>query len=134
MMNTMTEDKAKEILNFLAKKYGYAGFDCFDETADSRIIDSNASRHLELVYCVAVKDESKEVDSLDCLFGKTKKQMSYKSVLEFMLDIVSAGYNIGAFYHRYGDYMLKSHTTLEEILVEIDLNKIEERNESGESQ
>lgn len=130
----MTEDKAKEILNFLAKKYGYAGFDYFDETADSKIIDSNASRHLELVYCVAVKDESKEVNSLDCLFRKTKRQMSYKSVLEFMLDTISAGYNIGAFFHKYGDYMLRSHTTLEEILVDMDLNKIEEKNECGELQ
>lgn len=119
----MTEDKAEEILNFLAKKYGYAGFDCFDETADSKIIDSNASRHLELVYCVAVKDESKEVNSLDCLFGKTKKQMSYKSVLEFMLDIVGNGFSIGAFYHKYGDYLLRAHTTLEEILIEMDLEK-----------
>ena len=123
----MTEEKAKKILNFLAKKYGYAGFDCFDETRDSRIIDSNASRQLLLIYCIAVKDESKDVDSLYRLFGKTKKQMSYKSVLEFMLDTVSAGYNIGVFFHEYGDYMLKSHTTLEEILVEMDLNKIEEK-------
>ena len=125
----MTEEKAKEILDFLAKKYGYAGFECIDETTDSRIVDINASRQLSLIYCVAVKDESKDVNSLDCLFGKTKKQMNCKSILEFMLDIVSAGYNIGAFYHRYGDYMLKSHATLEEILIEMDLNKIEERNE-----
>ena len=121
----MTEEKAKEILDFLAKKYGYAGFECIDETTDSKT-DNNELRQLELVYCVVVKDESKEVDSLDCLFRKTKKQMSYKSVLEFMLDAVSAGYNIGAFYHKYGDYMLKSHTTLEEILVEIDLKKVEQ--------
>ena len=123
----MTEEKAKEILDFLAKKYGYAeGFENLDETTGSKI-DINVLRQLLLIYCVAVKDENKEVNSLDCLFGKTKKQISYKSVLEFMLDIVSAGYNIGAFYHRYGDYMLKSHTTLEEILVEMDLNKIEEK-------
>ena len=123
----MTEEKAKEILDFLAKKYGYAeGFENLDETTGSKI-DINVLRQLLLIYCVAVKDENKEVNSLDCLFGKTKKQMNCKSVLEFMLDIVSAGYNIGAFYHRYGDYMLKSHTTLEEILVEMDLNKIEEK-------
>lgn len=129
MKAALTEEKAKEILDFLAKKYGYAGFDCFNETADSRIIDINASRQLELAYCVSVKDDSKEVNSLDCLFGKTKKQMNCKSILDFMLDTVSAGYNIGAFYHKYGDYMLKSHTTLEEILVEMDLKKIEERND-----
>lgn len=125
----MTEDEAKEILDFLAKKYGYAeGFESLDETTGSKI-DINPSRQLSLVYCVAVKDDRTEVNSLDCLFGKTKKQMNCKSILKFMLDTVSAGYNIGAFYHKYGDYMLKSRTTLEEILVEMDLNKIEERNE-----
>lgn len=127
MKAALTEEKAEEILDFLAKKYGYAGFECIDETTDSRIVDINAPIQLSLIYCVAVKDESKDVNSLDCLFGKTKKQMNCKSILEFMLDTVSAGYNIGAFYHRYGDYMLKSHTTLEEILVEMDLNKIEEK-------
>lgn len=126
MKAALTEEKAEEILDFLAKKYGCVeGFESLDETTGSKI-DINPSRQLSLVYCVAVKDDSTEVNSLDGLFGKTKKQMSYKSVLEFMLDTVSAGYNIGAFYHRYGDYMLKSHTTLEEILVEMDLKKIEE--------
>ena len=134
MKATLTEEKAKEILDFLAKKYRYAGF----ENLDKIDLDEDEVKRLAIVACVVVKDDnkkvdSKEVNSLDYLFRKTKKQMNYKSILEFMLDIVSAGYNIGAFYHRYGDYMLKSHTTLEEILVEIDLNKIEERNESGES-
>ena len=129
----LTDDKAKEILDFLARKYGYTGFENFDKID---LDEYEKMKCLTIVSCVIVKDDSKKsdskkVDSLDFIFGKTKKQMSYKSVLEFMLDIVSAGYNIGAFYHKYEDYFLKAYTTLEEILVEMDLKSLK-KNERGE--
>lgn len=89
---------------------------------------------LSLIHCVVADRTCLKVDSLDWLLRKAGIDRSCKSVLEFMLDIVNDGFSIGAFYHKRSDCFLKAHTTLEEILVEMDLKKFEEKNECDESQ
>ena len=125
MNESITEGRAKEILDFLAKKYGY--INGFEKITLSEIAGKEDT--LSLIHCVVVDSTCLKVDSLDWLLRKAGIDRSYKSVLEFMLDIVNDGFSIGAFYHKLIDCFLKAHTTLEEILVEIDLKKIEEKNE-----
>lgn len=136
MKENITEEKAKEILDFLARKYGY--INGFEKITLSEIVDKEDTLSKEnmllLICCVVVDSTCSKDDSLDFLLRKADIDRSYKSVLEFMLDIVSDGFSIGAFWHKRSDCFLKAHTTLEEILVEMDLKKIEEKNECDELQ
>ena len=128
----MTEKKAKEILMYLAKKAG------FDDIGFSIVYDDaylgcvKKSKNYSRGYFVGwVSDHA--FNHVGIFHELKSSGKSYKHFLEMMLD-VAKGYDIRTFGPENIIVVMRKGTTLEELLVELDLldeKKKKEKNQEN---
>ena len=112
----MTDEKAKEILDFLARKTRYSSFVFIIDIGSYLpcLIDRRHLRHI-LYITKELKDPK--------IFGHKHMlpTLSYAAVLSSLLESSDDGYDIET--DIVGEIFLPAHSSLEQILVEMDLNK-----------
>ena len=111
----LSEDKAKHILDFLTKKFGYDEFSLYDKKNDK----NNKNR-----ICVIKKDGYYVVRfirawMLSNSWHDFEPASSYAECLKMLLAAAEKGYSITTYYDK--DDFIKPFTTLEELLIAYDL-------------
>ena len=110
----LTEEKAKEILDFLAKKFGYDEFALNGK--EIGIIKENDPQFVQFVALSATKEPNYAWITLNDWLDF---EQSYVKCLKIMLIVAEKGYSITAYYHK--NNFIKPFTTLEELLIAYDL-------------
>ena len=108
----MTENTAKEILNFLAKKFGYDEFVLYDKNNRNRmcVIKKDGSRVVQFNICAWMLSNS---------WHNFEPVSSYAECLKTLLATAKKGYSITTRYNV-NDF-IKPFATLEELLISYDL-------------
>ena len=110
----LSEEKAKEVLDFLAKKFGYDKFVLNGK--EIGVIKENDPPFVQLVALPATKEPNYAWITLNDWLDF---EQSYAKCLKIMLIVVEKGYSITAYYHK--NNFIAPFTTLEELLVAYDL-------------
>ena len=115
----LTEDKAKKILDFLAKKFGYDEFVLNGQQIG--IIKKNDPQFIQFVALHATKtpDHCWIMSNGWYDFEQVEIDYSYAKCLKMMLAVAKKGYSITAYYNK--NNFIKPYITLEELLITYDL-------------
>lgn len=108
----LSEDQAKHILNILARKIGYDSIDVVKSKLESK----------HNMYLIACRSLDKHINYILCdtyLMPIYICSLSYAKILEGLLEMSKDGKDI--FCGSKDKLFLHAHTSLEEILIEIDL-------------
>ena len=106
----MTEEKAKEILDFLAKKFGYDEFALNSMTNRICVVKKNGSSIIRFNICAWIFPNS---------WHDFEPVNSYAECLKMLLAAAKKGYSITTHYNI-NDF-IKPFATLEELLIAYDL-------------
>ena len=116
----MTEDKAKEILDFLAKKFGYDGIQLYKHNDFWTNVFGNK---LFYIRCITHSNYTNNVTDASFLYGKSGVAIMvpnlYDEALKQLIEISSAGEEITN--SNRSKVFLPAYSSLEEILIEMDL-------------
>ena len=119
----MTEKKAKDILTLLAKKAGFDGitFSAFDDDIYLGCIKKSKHYFIGWISCSRFFGvTSQEVNYIKTFNEIKSSKKSYKHFLKMMLD-VAKGYDIKTYGPENAVVVMRKGTTLEELLVDLDL-------------
>ena len=118
----VTEDKAKEVLDFLARKIGYDGIQLYEH---DDFWSKFGYGRLFYIRCIAYSDTG-DIATTAYLYYKSCAAIMvpnrYDEALKHLIELSSAGKEI-----TYGTYdncvkvFLPAYSSLEEILIEMDL-------------
>lgn len=115
----LTENKAKEILDFLTKKFGYDEFVLNGK--EIGVIRKNNPQFVQFIALHATKTPDHcwimSNDWYD--FEPVEVDYSYAKCLKMMLVVAKEGYSITSYYNK--NHFIKPFTTLEELLISCDL-------------
>ena len=115
----MTEDKAKKILNFLAKKIGYDGIQLYKHND----FWTNFGNKLFYIRCITHSYCTNDIITASFLYGKLGNAIMvpnrYDEALKQLIEISSAGEEITSI--NRSKVFLPAYSSLEEILIEMDL-------------
>ena len=116
----MTEEKAKNILDFLARKIGYDGIQLYEH---NDFWTNGFSCKLFYIRCIAYSDYTGDIVDSAYLYYKSYAAIvtpnRYDEALKHLIEWSSTGKEI-----RYGNefkVFLPAYSSLEEILIEMDL-------------
>jgi hypothetical protein len=122
----MTEEKAKEVLDFLARKIGYDGIQLYEHndfwtTVFWPKIFGNKPFYIR---CIAYRDCTNDIATTAFLYHKLGVPIitpnRYDEALRHLIELSSAGEEIT--YDNRVKVFLPAYSSLEEILIEMDLD------------
>ena len=105
----LSEDKAKCILDFLTKKFGYDKFVLNDQFNKISVIKKNGYHVVRSIHAWMLSTDWHDFEPVS----------SYAECLKMLLVAAEKGYSITTYYDK--DDFIKPFTTLEELLIAYDL-------------